>query len=286
MNKTFNIYLTTQNFIQSPVNPCMYAQNVRDQISILLWVDDILIVSKTEADLVQVKTRLNVRFKMTDLRQLSWFLGIQFECENNTIKMNQSRYIEKILSKFGMPDYKPCSTSCEMDITKTSDKVDLIESKPYREIIGSLIYIMVATRPDICYIVTRLSQDLAKQNSFYLTRAKHILRYLKGTINQSLIFKKSQKPLKLEGFCDSDWGNLDDRKSVSGFCFRLAENNPMISWKPKKQNSVALSTCEVEFIVISWASQEALFLKALLRTMMELDSLKNPTTIHCDYHNE
>ena len=66
---------------------------------------------------------------------------------------------------------------------------------------------MVATRPDICYTVTRMYEDLAKPNSFHLTRAKHVLRYLKGTINQSLIFKKSQKPLKFEGFCDIYWAN-------------------------------------------------------------------------------
>ena len=71
--------------------------------------------------------------------------------------MNQSRYIEKILSKFSMADCKPRSSPCEMDITKTSDEVDLIESKLYCEIIGSLIYIMIATRSDICYTVTQLS---------------------------------------------------------------------------------------------------------------------------------
>ena len=86
-NKTFHTYLTT--FVQSPVDPCMYIQNVSDQISIiLLRVDNILIASKTEAHLMQIKTRLNSRFKMTDLGQLSWFLGIQLECENNIIKMN------------------------------------------------------------------------------------------------------------------------------------------------------------------------------------------------------
>ena len=214
----------------------MYVQNVYDQISIiLLWVD-ILIASKTEAHLMQTKTRLNSRFKMTDLGQLSWFLGTQFECENNTIKTNQSRYIWKILSKFGMADCKPRSTPCEMDIMKMRAEAGLIESKPYREIFGILIYVMVAARPDICYTVTRLSQDLAKPNSFHLTREKHVLGYLKGTTNQSRIFKKLQKPMKLEGFCVLYWGNLDDRKSVSGFCFRLVENNAMISWKSKKQN--------------------------------------------------
>ena len=141
---------------------------------------------------------------------------------------------------------------------------------------------MVAIRLDICYTVTRLSQDLAKLNSFHLMKAKHILCYLKGTINQLLIFKKSQKPLKMEGFCDADWTNLSERKSVSGFCFRLAENNPMTSWKSKKRNSVAFSTCKAEFIAISLASQEALYLRVLLRTMTVLSHFKNPTTIHCD----
>ena len=76
---------------------------------------------------------------------------------------------------FGMTDCKPCSTPCEMDITKTSYEVNLIESKPYREIIGSLIYIMVATRPDFCYTVTRLSQDLTKPNFFHLNECKTCL---------------------------------------------------------------------------------------------------------------
>ena len=73
-----------------------------------------------------------------------------------------------------MADYKPHSTLCKMALTKTSDKVNLIESKPYREIIGYLKSVMVATRPDICYTVTRLSQDLKKPNSFHLMKAKHV----------------------------------------------------------------------------------------------------------------
>ena len=81
-----------------------------------------------------------------------------------------------------------------MALMKTSDKVDLVESKPYREIIGSLKYLMVATRPDICNTVTRLSQDRAKPNSFHLMKAKHVKHYLKGTINHSRILKKSQNP--------------------------------------------------------------------------------------------
>ena len=108
---------------------------------------------------MQINTILNFRFKMTDLGKLSW--------------------IEKILSKFGKADCKPHSNSCEMDIKKTCDKVNFIDSKTYHEIIGSLIYIMVATRLVISYTVTSLTQDLAKANSFHIMKAMHILCYLK-----------------------------------------------------------------------------------------------------------
>ena len=111
--------------------------------------------------------------------------------KNSTIIMIQSKSIVKLLSKFARVDCKPRSTPCELDLTKTSDEVDLIDNKPYREIIGTLI--RVAIRAYICFPVTRLSQDHAKPNSFHLTKARHVLRYLKSTINQSLIFKESLK---------------------------------------------------------------------------------------------
>ena len=101
-NKTFHTYLTTHNFVQPPMDPCMHVQNAHNQISIiLLWVDDISIASKTEAHLRQIKTSLNSRFKMTDLGKLSWFLGIKFECKNSTIKLNQSIYREYIKVRYG-----------------------------------------------------------------------------------------------------------------------------------------------------------------------------------------
>ena len=131
---------------------------------------------------------------MTDLGQLSWFLGIKFECKHDRIKMNQSKYIERILSKFNMENCKTRQTPCEMNFNKISDdKVELIDDKLYREIVGSLIYVMIATRPDICYTVTKLSQDLAKPTTVHWKRAKQVLRYLKGTKDQSLVFRKSLK---------------------------------------------------------------------------------------------
>lgn len=123
---------------------------------------------------------------------------------------------------------------------------------------------MTGTRPDLCYVVTKLSQNMAKPTESDLNLAKYVLRYLKGTREQCL--RKSETPLKLTGFCDSDWGaSVKDRRSITGYNFQLSEKGPLISWKSRKQPTVALSTCEAEYISLASAVQE--FLKQLCKDM-------------------
>ena len=88
---------------------------------------------------------------------------------------------------------------------------------------------MVGTRLDLCYVVTKLSQYMSKPTKAHLDLAKHVLRYLKGTMNIGLKFTKSNDPLKLTGYCDSDWGSSDDRHSTTGYCYKLNNNGPLIS---------------------------------------------------------
>ena len=123
---------------------------------------------------------------------------------------------------------------------------------------------MTGTRPDLCYIVTKLSQNMSKPTETNVIAAKHVLRYLKGTIEQSLRFRKSESTLKLIGFCDSDWGgDVCDRSSISGYGFQLLDEGPLVSWRSRKQPTVALSTCEAEYMALTDAVQEAKFLKQL-----------------------
>ncbi|CAB3989636.1 Hypothetical predicted protein [Paramuricea clavata] len=101
-----------------------------------------------------------------------------------------------------------------------------------------------------------------------LSTAKHVLRYLKGTQVLGLTFRKSCSPLILKGFCDSDWGaSIEDRRSVTGYNFQLTQDGPMISWKSRKQPTVALSTCEAEYVALANAIQEAKFLQQLCKDM-------------------
>ena len=132
----------------------------------------------------------------------------------------------------------------------------------------SLIYVMTGTRPDLCYAVTRLSQAMSRPTQLDLSMAKHVLRYLKGSQEQGLKFVKSRTSLKLAGFCDSNCGaSVKDRRSITGYNFELTDKGPLIFWKSRKQQTVALSTCEAEYISLANAVQEAKFLKQLCNDM-------------------
>ena len=141
---------------------------------------------------------------------------------------------------FNMSNCRPKTFPCDASINAmNNDSQELDDPRLYREIIGSLIYIMVGTRPDLCYVVTKLSQYMSKPTKAHLGLAKHVLRYLKGTMNFGLKFTISNDPLKLTGYCDSDWGSSDDRRSITGYCYKLNNNGPLISWKSQKQRIVA-----------------------------------------------
>ena len=182
-----------------------------------------------------------------------------------------------------MSNCKPKAVPCDASVSKVCDNKDsmeLTDPREYREIVGSLIYAMTGTRPDLCYAVTRLSQFMSKPTKAHLGIAKHVLKYIKGTLHYSLKFSKSNEPLKLIGYCDSDWANSDDRRSITGYGFLMNNDGGLISWKSKKQRVVALSTCEAEYMAITYAMQEANFLRNLYSDMTGCD--KNFVTLYVD----
>jgi len=148
--------------------------------------------------------------------------------------------------------------------------------------VGSLIYLMTCTRPDLSWIVSKLSQHLSNPNEQHWSTVKHVMRYLKGTIDFELCYKKSEENLKLVAYSDADWASdLNDRRSTTGYCFSLTQNGPLISWKSKKQSTVALSTCEAEYMALAAATQESMYLVQLLNGM-ESGCLFEPVQIFED----
>ena len=263
-------YLTQERFIQSLADPCVYVKSTEFGLVIaIVWVDDIIIAGSNTDVLKKAKESLMMRFKMKDLGVLSWFLSIQFKCGKDCIEMNQRKFVEKILERFNMSDCKPKAVPCELGANKTSavNESEFENVKLYREIVGSLIYLMTCTRPDLCYVVTYLSQHLSKPMKSHYGMAKQVLRYLKGTHNRCLKFVKGTQ-LKLVGYSDSDWAMSDDRRSISGYAFKLCDESSLISWKSRKQSIVALSSCEAEYVALATATQEAKFLRQLFADLM------------------
>ena len=266
-------YLINEGFSQSQADSCVFTKiNGQSRTIIVVWVDDLVIATSGETELNELKSSMCQRFKMKDLGTLKWFLGIEFKCTNDEVEMSQKTYLEKVLVRFKMSDCTTKSTPCDVGSTgiKDGDSPELADSRLYREMVGSLIYVMTATRPDICYAVTKLSQKLNKPTQADLNMARHTLRYLKGTLDHGLRFKRVEGGLKLQGFCDSDWGSSEDRKSITGYCFQLCHDS-FVSWKSRKQQTVSLSTCEAEYIALATATQEAKFLRQLFSDMTNVE---------------
>ena len=133
--------------------------------------------------------------------------------------------------------------------------------------IGSLTYASIATRPDLSSAVGVLSQFMNKPGLQHVKGVKRVLRYIKGTLHYGIRFdKSSDADFKLYGFSDADWaGDVNTRKSTSGYICRIG--GATISWKSKRQSVVALSSTEAEYVALSSATQEIVWLRSLLAAM-------------------
>ena len=267
-NVMLHTYLTENGFVQNPADHCVYTKEKHNEkVILLVWVDDLIIAASNEGVLDSVKVMLTERFKMKDLGKLKHFLGIDFDQTGDQVKMSQKKYVTKILERFGMQDCRSRETPCEPKLEYTEDAEKMKEPRRYREAVGSLIYLSTCTRPDITFVVSKLSQHLAEPSEEHWNTVKHVLRYLKGTAEKELCFKKCEtEKLGLKVYSDADWASdATDRHSTSGYCASLGKGSSLISWKTRKQATVALSTCEAEYISLASAIQECMYLEQLLK---------------------
>ena len=156
---------------------------------------------------------------------------------------------------------------------------ELVDATLYRQIIGLLMY-LTNTMPDICFVVNTLSQYLVEPRRVNLVAIKHVMRYIKGTMDYGLCYIRDRDFI-LIGYTDSDWdGSASNRNSTSGRCFRLGSS--MNSWQSRKQSSISLSTIEVEYIAACSSSCEAIWLRKLLASLFDLEM--EAIMILCDNH--
>ncbi|XP_068250273.1 uncharacterized protein [Palaemon carinicauda] len=140
-----------------------------------------------------------------------------------------------------MDEFNPKSIPCDLSVNKCTfeESPELVDSTLYRNIVRSLIYIMTFTRPDLSFVVSKLSQYMARPTQSHLAMCKYDLKFLKGTKQHCLVLKRSYDTIEVSGYCDSDWGSSEDRKSITGYCYQMNAVSALISWKSKKQSNVA-----------------------------------------------
>ena len=296
--------LINMYFARLESDHCVYYAKMKDVILLVaLYVDDIIILSNSLMKLESLKKELSQLFAMKDLGEIHFILGIRIERnrKNRTISLSQSEYVKNIVTRYGMIWSKTASTPLDVgvklskkdsittaDETSITEQHDNYDSSKYQSALGAVMYAMIATRPDISFAVTALSQFSKNPGNSHWLSLKRLLKYLKGTMNFKLVYgahnydrpieKHSAEEL-ITGFCDADWGsNIDDRRSITGYIFLF--NGSAISWKSKKQPSVALSSVEAEYMSASQATREAVWLKRFLH---ELNiATDKPISIACD----
>ncbi|UYV66792.1 hypothetical protein LAZ67_4002870, partial [Cordylochernes scorpioides] len=264
---------------------CVYIKHHEGILLVAIYVDDLIIAAERKDTLISFKESMKKIFKIKDLGKINYCLGIRIQTEKDgSISIDQEKYIEELLAKYRMKEAKPISTP--MDSNSKLTKISSIEGEnepvkrvEYQSLIGSLIYLSVSTRPDIAYAVSVLGQFSNDPRRQHWNAAKRVLRYLKGTLCLKITYEKTNETLY--GCVDADWGgNLADRKSQTGLVFFLA-GGP-IAWESKKQQTVALSSTESEYIALCEAGKEAVYLRALLDEMGFGELLNEPTVLKTD----
>jgi hypothetical protein len=234
-------FLTSLGFTKSKDDSNLYFKVMNDEPVMLLYVDALFLTGE-EKLITECKKKLASEFEMKDLGLMHYFLGLEVWQSPERIFLNQGKYAVEILKRFDMLECKSINTPMETKLKLLVNTLsELIDATLYRHIIGSLMY-LTNTRPNIYFVVNTLSQFLVEPRHVHLAAAKHVMRYLKGTLDYGLSYDGDHN-FTLSGYTDSDWaGSVSDMKSTSGCCFSLG--SAMISWQSKKQSSIALSTAE------------------------------------------
>ena len=217
-----------------------------------------------------MKAHLSGRYSMVDLGEICQYLGMQVNRDrrNHSLFLHQTRYAETILHRFGMEECKGVHTPMDSkaSLAPPEDPADITNRSEYQAMVGSVMYAMLGTRPDLAYSISALSRFNAGPIMSHHSAAKRTLRYLQQTKQLGILYGNNHSSQGFpEPVCytDSDWaGDRQDRRSTGGYVVMLCGG--VISWKTRKQDVVALSTTEAEYIALSDAVKEVLWLRHLL----------------------
>jgi hypothetical protein len=246
---------------------------VKGTTFVAVYVDDLLIVGPHMEQINKLKQSLSNRFKMTDLGPCNYYLGLTIRRDrtNKAVYLGQRAYIERFLTTHNIWNNVntkaiPMDPSLKLVPANDGYRASNDFKTTYQSMVGSLMYAILGTRPDIAFAVSVVSRYASNPDNSHLKAVKDIFRYLRGTINFELCFQGTLE--SLTGYTDASWGDdTSTRRSTSGYTFNLGSG--AITWSSKRQPTVALSTCEAELMGQTQACKEAVWLRRLLSELGE-----------------
>ena len=224
---------------------------------------------------------------MVDMGPVSFYLGLKVDWnrEEKTIKLSQPAYIEKVLRKSFLDQANPTNTPMKKStqlLPNNEETATVAEREKYQEMTGYLMFSMVETRPEIAFAIPVASRYAKNPSHLHIEAVKTILKYLKGSKNQGIVYGGGT--LDIKGYSDSDWArDKESRKSTSGYIFML--NGGPVSWCSKRQATVALSSFEAEYIALTLAAKEATWLRLLLIELGLLEANDQHAEINVRHEN-
>ena len=294
-------------FKRCPVDPCLYYHTSKDGkvLLIAVYVDDLLDAGNDVKFKKLVFKELERRYKLKRLGTAKWLLGVAININKTHIMLDQSQYIRVILERFNMSQAKPMPTPADhntrlskADSPQTEEERSIMRKKPFRSLVGALLYLR-HTRPDVANATRELTKFVQDPGIKHWKAGQRILRYLKGTVDLKLKYRRnqpkaelvgavdaeyrrSQPKAELVGAVDADWANdQDNRRSITGYTFSLS-GGAAVTWSSRQQDTVAGSSTEAEYIAANSAVKEAVFLRQLLRSMGQKVDSSTVTTVDED----
>ena len=240
----------SNGFTINECDKCVYVKDTNNgYVIVCLYVDDMLILGSNNYIITTTKKMLSSKFNMKDLGVADVILGIKISRTSGGLILSQPHYIEKLLDKFDKEESNIARTPVDISLHLSKNIGQRISQLEYSRIIGSLMYVMNCTRPDIAYSISKLSRYASNPEVDHYKAIIRVLRYLRYTQKYGLHY--TRYPTVLEGYSDANWiSDMKDTKSTSGYVFTLG--GAVVSWKSSKH---ARSTMESEFIALDKAGK-------------------------------
>ena len=286
-NATILEFAATRNFTPLTLEPCVLFRRCRaggagdglesttppnlDSIDIimLIYVDDLVFLGPSMERIAEEECAFASRFTMSPFQPLHHLLGIRIEKSVEGILLTQEAYARKVLDRFDFSNSRaqPTPMDTNNELVPFEGKCDDADRHKFQEIVGSLMYLSIATRPDLATSVNILGRYASNPGPEHFAAAKRILRYLNGTVNLGLQYPAKME-IRVTTYSDADWaGDRSTRKSTSGLVIFIGK--AAVHWRSTLQTSVARSSTEAEYLSASNAGQETMGIFNVLQELTE-----------------